>query len=196
MAESIFNEDGSSITVRTNEGGVDSIGNSTVGGKEISQYLGSNAGPDPYGKNVTRRMVRNDDGTFSMVDTAVDGKDKYSIVSQNAEERKVTVTDGTKTLTVTKNLTDGIVSETNDGAGKTVTLTQGMDGTYKVVTSGTSTEEIGGKKIENYNGGLATEITGDETHHVTKNQTITVTGKAASLRQILKTKRPAASGIM
>lgn len=179
MAESIFNEDGSSITVRTNEGGVDSIGNSTVGGKEISQYLGSNAGPYPYGKNVTRRMVRNDDGTFSMVDTAVDGKDKYSIVSQNAEERKVTVTDGTKTLTVTKNLTDGIVSETNDGAGKTVTLTQGMDGTYKVVTSGTSTEEIGGKKIENYNGGLATEITGDETHHVTKNQTITVTGKSS-----------------
>lgn len=179
MAESIFNEDGSSITVRTNEGGVDSIGNSTVGGKEISQYLGSNAGPDPYGKNVTRRMVRNDDGTFSMVDTAVDGKNKYSIVSQNAEERKVTVTDGTKTLTVTKNLTDGIVSETNDGAGKTVTLTQGMDGTYKVVTSGTSTEEIGGKKIENYNGGLATEITGDETHHVTKNQTITVTGKSS-----------------
>ena len=179
MAESIFNEDGSSITARTNEGSVDSTGNSTVGGKEISQYLGSNAGPDPYGKNVTRRMVRNDDGTFSMVDTAVDGKDKYSIVSQNAEERKVTVTDGTKTLTVTKNLTDGIVSETNDGAGKTVTLTQGMDGTYKVVTSGTSTEEIGGKKIENYNGGLATEITGDETHHVTKNQTITVTGKSS-----------------
>lgn len=179
MAESIFNEDGSSITARTNEGSVDSTGNSTVGGKEISQYLGSNAGPDPYGKNVTRRMVRNDDGTFSMVDTAVDGKDKYSIVSQNAEERKVTVTDGTKTLTVTKNLTDGILSETNDGAGKTVTLTQGMDGTYKVVTSGTSTEEIGGKKIENYNGGLATEITGDETHHVTKNQTITVTGKSS-----------------
>lgn len=179
MAESSFNKDGSSITARTNEGSVDSTGNSTVGGKEISQYLGSNAGPDPYGKNVTRRMVRNDDGTFSMVDTAVDGKDKYSIVSQNAEERKVTVTDGTKTLTVTKNLTDGIVSETNDGAGKTVTLTQGMDGTYKIVTSGTSTEEIGGKKIENYNGGLATEITGDETHHVTKNQTITVTGKSS-----------------
>ena len=176
-AESIFNKDGSSITVRTNEGSVDSTGNSTVGGKEIIQYLGNNAVPD--GKNVTRRMVRNDDGTFSMVDTAVDGKNKYSTVSQNAGERKVTVTEGTKTLTVTKNLTDGIVSETNDGAGKTVTLTQGMDGTYKVVTSGTSTEEIGGKKIENYNGGLATEITGDETHHVTKNQTITVTGKSS-----------------
>lgn len=176
MAESSFNKDGSSITARTNEGSVDSTENSTVGGKEISQYLGSNAGPDPYGKNVTRRMVRNDDGTFSMVDTAVDGKDKYSIVSQNAEERKVTVTDGTKTLTVTKNLTDGIVSETNDGAGKKATLTQGMDGTYKVETSGISTEEIGGQKIENYKDGLKTEITGDETHHVTENQTNTVDG--------------------
>ena len=175
-AESIFNKDGSSITVRTNEGSVDSTGNSTVGGKEIIQYLGNNAVPDV--KNVTRRMVRNDDGTFSMVDTAVDGKDKYSIVSQNAGERTVTVTDGTKTLTVTKNLTDGIVSETNDGAGKTVTLTQGMDGTYKVVTSGTSTEEISGKKIENYNGGLATEITGDETHDVSGTMTTTVEGKA------------------
>lgn len=124
-------------------------------------------------------MVRNDDGTFSMVDTAVDGKDKYSIVSQNAGERKVTVVEGTKNLNVTENLTNGIVSETNGGAGKTVTLTQGMDGTYTVVTSGNSTEEIGGKKIENYNGGLATEITGDEIHHVTKNQTITVTGKSS-----------------
>ena len=176
-AESIFNKDGSSITVRTNEGSVDSTGNSTVGGKEIIQYLGNNAVPDV--KNVTRRMVRNDDGTFSMVDTAVDGKDKYSIVSQNAGERKVTVVEGTKNLNVTENLTNGIVSETNGGAGKTVTLTQGMDGTYTVVTSGNSTEEIGGKKIENYNGGLATEITGDETHHVTKNQTITVTGKSS-----------------
>ena len=176
-AESIFNKDGSSITVRTNEGSVDSTGNSTVGGKEIIQYLGNNAVPDV--KNVTRRMVRNDDGTFSMVDTAVDGKDKYSIVSQNAGERKVTVVEGTKNLNVTENLTNGIVSETNGGAGKTVTLTQGMDGTYTVVTSGNSTEEISGKKIENYNGGLATEITGDETHHVTKNQTITVTGKSS-----------------
>ncbi|WP_303052245.1 ESPR-type extended signal peptide-containing protein [uncultured Dialister sp.] len=178
MAESSFNKDGSSITARTNEGSVDSTGNSTVGGKEISQYLGSNAGPDPYGKNVTRRMVRNDDGTFSMEDTAVDGKDKYSTVSQNAEERKVTVTDGTKTLTVTKNLTDGIVSETKDGPENKVkvTLTQGMNGTYKVETSGTSTEEIGGQKIENYKGGLKTEITGDETHYVTENQTNTVDG--------------------
>lgn len=177
IAESIFNKDGSSITVRTNEGSVDSTGNSTVGGKEIIQYLGNNAVPDV--KNVTRRMVRYDDGTFSMVDTAVDGKDKYSIVSQNAGERKVTVVEGTKNLNVTENLTNGIVSETNGGAGKTVTLTQGMDGTYTVVTSGTSTEEISGQKIENYKGGLATEITGNETHHVTKNQTITVTGKSS-----------------
>lgn len=178
-AESIFNKDGSSITARTDEGLVDSTGKSTVGAKEISQYLGNNAEPKSSDKNVTRNMVRNDDGTFSMEDKAVDGKDKYSAVSQNAEERKVTVTDGTKTLNVTENLTGGIVSETDDGAGNKVTLTQGMDGTYKVVTSGTSTEEIGGKKIENYNGGLATEITGDETHHVTKNQTITVTGKSS-----------------
>lgn len=177
IAESIFNKDGSSITVRTNEGSVDSTGNSTVGGKEIIQYLGNNAVPDV--KNVTRRMVRNDDGTFSMVDTAVDGKDKYSIVSQNAGERKVTVVEGTKNLNVTENLTNGIVSKTNGGAGKTVTLTQGMDGTYKVETSGNSTEVIGGQKIENYKGGLDTNITGDETHHVTKNQTITVTGDSS-----------------
>lgn len=36
IAESIFNKDGSSITVRTNEGSVDSTGNSTVGGKKSS----------------------------------------------------------------------------------------------------------------------------------------------------------------
>ena len=175
-AESIFNKDGSSITVRTNEGSVDSTGNSTVGGKEISQYLGDNAVPGV--NNVTRRMVRNDDGTFSMVDTAVDGKDKYSIVSQNAGERKVTVVEGTKNLNVTENLTNGIVSETKGDDG-TVTLTQGMDGTYKVETSGTSTEEIGGKKIENYKGGLDTNITGDETHVVDGAMTTTVTGDSS-----------------
>lgn len=175
-AESIFNKDGSSITVRTNEGRVDSTGSSTVGSQIITQYLGNNAVPG--GNNVTRRMVRNDNGTFSMEDKAV-VEGKSSTVSQNAGERKVTVTDGTKTLTVTKNLTDGIVSETNDGAGNTVTLTQGMNGTYTVETSGNSTEKIGGQKIENYNGGLATTVTGNETHHVTQNQTITVTGKSS-----------------
>lgn len=174
IAESIFNKDGSSITAKIDEG---ATGKSIVGAKEISQYLGNNAEPKSSDKNVTRSMVRNGD-TFSMEDKAVD-EGKSSTVSQNAEERKVTVTDGTKNLNVTENLTNGIVSETNGGAGKTVTLTQGMDGTYKVETSGTSTEEIGGQKIENYKGGLATNITGDETHHVTKNQTITVTGKSS-----------------
>ena len=174
IAESIFNKDGSSITARIDEG---ATGKSIVGAKEISQYLGNKAEPGSSDNKVTRSMVRNGDN-FSMEDTAVDGT-KSSTVSQNAGERKVTVAEGTKNLNVTENLTNGIVSETNGGAGKTVTLTQGMDGTYTVVTSGTSTEEIGGQKIENYNGGLATEITGDETHHVTKNQTITVTGKSS-----------------
>ena len=98
-AESIFNKDGSSITARTDEGAVDSTGKSNVGAKEISQYLGNNAVPGSSDKNVTRNMVRHDDGTFSMEDKAVDGTNS-STVSQNAEERKVTVTDGTKTLTV------------------------------------------------------------------------------------------------
>lgn len=154
-AESIFNKDGSSITVRTNEGRVDSTGSSTVGSQIITQYLGNNAVPG--GNNVTRKMIRNNDGTFSMEDKAVyDGKS--STVSQNAKE--------------------GIVSETNGGAGSKVTLTQGMNGTYKVETSGTSTEEISGQKIENYKGGLATEITGDETHDVSGTMTTTVEGKA------------------
>ena len=176
-AESFFNRDGSSITARTDEGAVDSTGISKVGATEISQYLGDNAKPESSQKNVTRKMVRNDDGTFRLEDKVVD-KDgnKSSIVSQNAGERKVVVDDGTKTLTVTENLTGGIVSETNGGKGGKVTLTQGMDGTYKVETSGTSTEDIGGQKIENYKGGLKTEITGNETHHVTQNQTITVDG--------------------
>lgn len=175
-AVSVFKRDGSSITARTDKGTAsDSTGISKVGANEISQYLGDNAEPESSQKNVTRKMVRNDGGTFRLEDKAVDGG-KSSTVSQNAGERKVVVDDGTKTLTVTENLTGGIVSETNDGAGKKVTLTQGMDGNYKVETSGTSTEKIGGQKIENYNGGLATEITGDETHHVTVNQTNTVDG--------------------
>lgn len=155
-AESIFNKDGSSITVRTNEGAVDSTGSSTVGSQIITQYLGNNAVPG--GNNVTRKMIRNNDGTFSMEDKAVyDGKS--STVSQNAKE--------------------GIVSETNGGAGSKVTLTQGMNGTYKVETSGTSTEEISGQKIENYKGGLDTNITGNETHDVSENMTTTVTGDSS-----------------
>lgn len=156
IAESIFNKDGSSITVRTNEGRVDSTGSSTVGSQIITQYLGNNAVPG--GNNVTRKMIRNNDGTFSMEDKAVyDGKS--STVSQNAKE--------------------GIVSETNGGAGSKVTLTQGMNGTYKVETSGTSTEEISGQKIENYKGGLDTNITGNETHDVSGNMTTTVTGDSS-----------------
>ena len=155
-AESIFNKDGSSITVRTNEGKVDSTGSSTVGSQIITQYLGNNAVPG--GNNVTRKMIRNNDGTFSMEDKAVyDGKS--STVSQNAKE--------------------GIVSETNGGAGSKVTLTQGMNGTYKVETSGTSTEEISGQKIENYKGGLDTNITGNETHDVSGNLTTTVGGDSS-----------------
>ena len=155
-AESIFNKDGSSITVRTNEGAVDSTGSSTVGSQIITQYLGNNAVPG--GNNVTRKMIRNNDGTFSMEDKAVyDGKS--STVSQNAKE--------------------GIVSETNGGAGSKVTLTQGMNGTYKVETSGTSTEDISGQKIENYKGGLDTNITGNETHDVSGNMTTTVTGDSS-----------------
>ncbi|WP_298025937.1 ESPR-type extended signal peptide-containing protein [uncultured Dialister sp.] len=177
-AESIFNKDGSSITARTDEGIVDSTGKSIVGAKEISQYLGNNAKPESSDTNVTRKMVRNDDGTFSMEDTAVD-EGKSSTVSQNAGERKVTVAEGTKNLNVTENLTNGIVSETDDGAGNKVTLTQGMDGTYIVETSGTSTEDIGGQKIENYKGGLDTNITGDETHDVSGNMTTTVTGDSS-----------------
>ena len=157
-AESIFNKDGSSITARTDEGIVDSTGKSIVGAKGISQYLGDNAKPDGSQKNVTRKMIRNNDGTFSMEDKAVyDGKS--STVSQNAKE--------------------GIVSEINGGAGSKVTLTQGMNGTYKVETSGTSTEEISGQKIENYKGGLDTNITGNETHDVSGNMTTTVTGDSS-----------------
>lgn len=103
-------------------------------------------------------MIRNNDGTFSMEDKAAyDGKS--STVSQNAKE--------------------GIVSETNGGAGSKVTLTQGMNGTYKVETSGTSTEDISGQKIENYKGGLDTNITGNETHDVSGNMTTTVTGDSS-----------------
>lgn len=157
-AESIFNKDGSSITARTDVGEhADSTGKSIVGAKKISQYLGDAAEPDASQKNVTRSMVRNGDN-FSMEDTAVDG-DKSSTVSQNAKE--------------------GIVSETNGGAGSKVTLTQGMNGTYKVETSGTSTEEISGQKIENYKGGLDTNITGNETHDVSGNMTTTVTGDSS-----------------
>ena len=186
-AESIFNKDGSSITARADVGGpADSTGKSTVGAKEISQYLGDAALPDDSKKNVTRSMVRNGD-TFYMEDKAedktVDGKNKYSTVRQNAEERKVTVTDGTKTLTVTENLTNGIVSETKGDDG-TVTLTQGMDGTYKVETSGNQTNTVGGtltetvtgNVTEDYKANLSTKVGGNQAIEVTGNQENTVGG--------------------
>ncbi|WP_302483470.1 ESPR domain-containing protein, partial [uncultured Dialister sp.] len=162
-AESIFNKDGSSITVRTNEGIVDSTGKSIVGAKEISQYLGDNAKPDGSQKNVTRKMVRNNDGTFSMEDKAV-VEGKSSTVSQNAKE--------------------GIVSETNGGAGKTVTLTQGMDGTYKVETDGNQTNTVGGalnetvtgKVVEDYKDDMSTKVGGNQAIEVTGNQENTVGG--------------------
>ena len=113
-AESIFNKDGSSITARTDVGEhADSTGKSIVGAKEISQYLGDAALPDDSKKNVTRSMVRNGD-TFYMEDKAedktVDGKNKYSTVSQNAGERTVTVTDGENTAST--NLTAADIKNT------------------------------------------------------------------------------------
>lgn len=125
-AESIFNKDGSSITVRTNEGIVDSTGKSIVGAKEIRQYLGDNAKPDGSQKNVTRKMVRNDDGTFSMEDKAVDGKNKYSTVSQNAGERKVTVIDGNNKAS-TNLSNNGFNTYASDGKNKTYTKQTATD---------------------------------------------------------------------
>ena len=124
-AESIFNKDGSSITARTDEGIVDSTGKSIVGAKGISQYLGDNAKPKSSDKKVTRNMVRNDDGTFSMEDKAVDGT-KSSTVSQNAGERKVTVIDGNNKAST--NLSNkGFNTFASDGTNKTYTKQTAVD---------------------------------------------------------------------
>ena len=124
-AESIFNKDGSSITARTDEGIVDSTGKSIVGAKEISQYMGNNAEPKSSDKKVTRNMVRNDDGTFSMEDKAVDGT-KSSTVSQNAGERKVTVIDGNNKAST--NLSNkGFNTFASDGTNKTYTKQTAVD---------------------------------------------------------------------
>ena len=153
-AESIFNKDGSSITVRTNEGIVDSTGKSIVGAKEIRQYLGDNAKPDGSQKNVTRKMVRNDDGTFSMEDKAVDGKNKYSTVSQNAGERKVTVIDGNNKAS-TNLSNNGFNTYASDGKNKT----------YTKQTAESLTSQIGddGKVKSVMNADGITNITGDNT---------------------------------
>ncbi|WP_301960096.1 ESPR-type extended signal peptide-containing protein [uncultured Dialister sp.] len=124
-AESIFNKDGSSITARTDEGIVDSTGKSIVGAKEISQYLGNNAEPKSSDKKVTRNMVRNDDGTFSMEDKAVDGT-KSSTVSQNAGERKVTAIDGNNKAS-TNLSNNGFNTYASDGKNKTYTKQTATD---------------------------------------------------------------------
>ena len=148
-AESIFNKDGSSITVRTNEGRVDSTGSSTVGSQIITQYLGNNAVPG--GNNVTKRMVRNDNGTFSMVDTAV-YRTKSSTVSQNVDERKVTVTDGENTASTNLTAADikntaenGMISNTAKNlvntATENMTNTVGKDLTTTVTGDSSLTAE-------------------------------------------------------
>ena len=166
-AESIFNKDGSSITVRTDEGSVDSTGKSIVGAKGISQYLGNNAVPDPYGKNVTRKMVRNDDGTFSMEDKAVDGT-KSSTVSQNAEERKVTATEGKNTAST--NLSNkGFNTYATDGTNKTYTK--------QTATDIKNTAEKG--MISNKAKNLVNTASENMTNTVGGNLTTTVTGDSS-----------------
>lgn len=97
-------------------------------------------------------MVRNDDGTFSMVDTAVDGKDKYSIVSQNAGERTVTVTDGENTASTNLTAADikntaenGMISNTAKNlvntATENMTNTVGKDLTTTVTGDSSLTAE-------------------------------------------------------
>ena len=165
-AESIFNKDGSSITVRTDEGSVDSTGKSIVGAKGISQYLGNNAVPDPYGKNVTRKMVRNDDGTFSMEDKAVDGKNKYSTVSQNAGERTVTVTDGENTAST--NLTAADIKNTAEN---------GMISNTAKNLVNTASENM----TNTVGGNLTTTVTGDSSltaENITNEAKNRITNKA------------------
>ena len=163
-AESIFNKDGSSITVRTNEGRVDSTGSSTVGSQIITQYLGNNAVPG--GNNVTRKMVRNHNGTFSMVDTAVNGKDKSSTVSQNAEERTVTVTDGENTAST--NLTAADIKNTAEN---------GMISNTAKNLVNTATENM----TNTVGGNLTTTVTGDSSltaENITNEAKNRITNKA------------------
>lgn len=164
-AESIFNKDGSSITARTDEGLVDSTGKSIVGAKEISQYLGNNAEPKSSDKNVTRNMVRNDDGTFSMEDKAVDGG-KSSTVSQNAEERKVTVTDGENTAST--NLTAADIKNTAEN---------GMISNTAKNLVNTATENM----TNTVGGNLTTTVTGDSSltaENITNEAKNKITNKA------------------
>lgn len=181
-AESIFNKDGSSITVRTNEGSVDSTGNSTVGGKEISQYLGDNAKPEGSQKNVTRKMVRNNDGTFSMEDKAVDGKNKYSTVSQNAGERKVTVIDGNNKAS-TNLSNNGFNTYASDGKNKTYTKQTATDikNTAEKGMISHTAKNLVNRAYENMTNtvdkDLTTTVGGNKSETVTGTSTETVTGK-------------------
>lgn len=181
-AESIFNKDGSSITVRTNEGIVDSTGKSTVGAKEISQYLGDNAKPDGSQKNVTRKMVRNNDGTFSMEDKAVDGKNKYSTVSQNAGERKVTVIDGNNKAS-TNLSNNGFNTYASDGKNKTYTKQTATDikNTAEKGMISHTAKNLVNRAYENMTNtvdkDLTTTVGGNKSETVTGTSTETVTGK-------------------
>lgn len=179
-AESIFNKDGSSITVRTDEGIVDSTGKSIVGAKEISQYLGDNAKPDGSQKNVTRKMIRNNDGTFSMEDKAVD-EGKSSTVSQNAEERKVTVIDGNNKAST--NLSNkGFNTYASDGKNKTYTKQTATDiknTAEKGMISHTAKNLVNtaSENMTNTVGkDLTTTVGGNETRTVKGTLTETVTG--------------------
>ena len=164
-AESIFNKEGSSITVRTDEGIVDSTGKSIVGAKEISQYLGNNAVPDGSDKNVTRKMVRNDDGTFRLEDKAVDGA-KSSTVNQTETGIKSTATDGKNTAST--NLSNGGFN------------TYATDGTNKTYTKQTATDIENTAKngtISNTAKGLVNTASENMTNNVGKNLETTVGGE-------------------
>ena len=185
-AESIFNKDGSSITARTDEGIVDSTGKSIVGAKEISQYLGDNAKPDGSQKNVTRKMVRNNDGTFSMEDKAVDGENKYSTVSQNAGERKVTVIDGTNKAS-TNLSNNGFNTYASDGTNKTYTKQTAVDikNTAKNGMISNTAKNLVNTATENMTntvgGNLTTTVTGDSSltaENITNEAKNRITNKA------------------
>ena len=191
-AESIFNKDGSSITARTDVGEhADSTGKSIVGAKKISQYLGDAAEPDASQKNVTRSMVRNDDGTFSMEDKAVDGKNKYSTVSQNAGERKVTVIDGNNKAS-TNLSNNGFNTFASDGTNKTYTKQTATDikNTAEKGMISHTAKNLVNRAYENMTntvdkdltttvgGEMKTTVTGNVTEDYKANLTTTVEGQA------------------
>ena len=203
-AESVFNKYGSSITARTAEGVVDSTGISKVGAKEISQYLGNNAEPKSSDKNVTRKMVRNDNGTFRMEDKVVDGA-KSSTVNQTETGIKSTATDGKNTAST--NLSNGgFNTYATDGTNKTYTkqtavdikntaekgmisntaknlvnsasenMTNNVGKNLETTVGGEMKTTVTGKATEDYKSDLDTKVGGNENHYVKGNQTNTVSG--------------------